>query len=1101
MQPKRLNIKISSTFILLIFILVSASPGFNVAAAPDTPANGGIIRGQVTSPGGYPLPFGTMVKLFEPGTETIRGMAQPDRFTGLFQIGPVPNGMYVLKAVPTFESGYTQSLPVAVSIVNNPVNIGEIALTLPQITGTVFAPDGITPASAEVLVFAGDHNIIQRTLALRGHIRIGGLPVGSYALVAFPIGGVPYWHSRPAVVSIPSPTSVQTVNLTLTKADLWGIIQDSLGNPVPGARITATKDSGEQAGDLSNEHGFWAIGGLVDGVYQLTATPPWENSGLLPPPPLEVTLPGANNPYTLVFGTPVKQVVGTVLTNTGTPVFHALVVAHRVNQPGAGKALSDASGAYQLDLAPGLWALTVKKVDDTSPSDWVFPDAPLLVYFQANNDPETRTQDFTVLTADVSVSGVVAMPDGSTPPFTVTVGFYSDEGVGVKLHIDPADGSFSARLPNGGYKVVIHPEDRGYVGPVVDPITLAPNGSLDMGTLTLLPRDAVVSGAITSGGNGVADIPIIAWRRGAPGSLRTVSGPDGLYSLAVSQGTWHIQPAPAPDQPYLYTGSGETLEFTPGQHIENIDFELLAADATILGRLVNEAGDPLTDAEGWASAFQIGAPEIHNGAPIQAGHFTILVPAGSYRVAAFFPAGSPYISTGERQVTVGSGETVELTLTVKIKNAAIAGALWDPRNEDIVEGVAGIVGAWSEGSWTAAPINTDNGTYRMGVAAGLWHLNFRIDPRSGYVKISGPVNVPVMAHQTAVVPLKVLPRDGRIEGLVLAPDGTPLAGAAVHAKGVGPLLDHLWLHTRSAEDGSFSLVVPHGQYRLGASYPNQDWIVPIEKLVEVPPGGVSGGHTLQFRLPDATISGTLTVSNTVSAGEVVVWAWAEDGAFTRGVFPVSLGGDHASGPYSLGVTSGTTWHLGAVYETERAYWFGRAEVIVSGPGEIAQDILLNGPHPKPAPAVVTFDASQPMHINLGDGAHIFIPAGAMPAEGLVTLRIVPIATLPHQGHANVLKYGYAFYATAENGEPIEAHFNLDVVITFLYDDAELARQHILEGSLKPAYFSTTTNRWTFPESFVVDTVANRIIMMIDHFTDYAITGQVGYQVFMPLTMR
>jgi hypothetical protein len=60
---------------------------------------------------------------------------------------------------------------------------------------------------------------------------------------------------------------------------------------------------------------------------------------------------------------------------------------------------------------------------------------------------------------------------------------------------------------------------------------------------------------------------------------------------------------------------------------------------------------------------------------------------------------------------------------------------------------------------------------------------------------------------------------------------------------------------------------------------------------------------------------------------------------------------------------------------------------------------------------------------------------------------------------------------------------------------------IAEHLLKPAYFSTTTNEWTFPESYVVDTAANRVVMQIDHFTDFALTGEAGFSVFLPTTLK
>jgi hypothetical protein len=149
--------------------------------------------------------------------------------------------------------------------------------------------------------------------------------------------------------------------------------------------------------------------------------------------------------------------------------------------------------------------------------------------------------------------------------------------------------------------------------------------------------------------------------------------------------------------------------------------------------------------------------------------------------------------------------------------------------------------------------------------------------------------------------------------------------------------------------------------------------------------------------------------------------------------------------------------------------------------------------------VITFEASQAQRLTLADGTKIFIPAGAMPVEGRVTLRIVPIATLPYQRHAHVVQYGYAFLATDESGRPIEEHFDHNVIIRFHYDEKDLnSREH----RLKPAYFSTTTNEWTFPEFFIVHPDRNVVTMEIDHFTDFALVeGPAPEEVFLPSIMR
>lgn len=1090
MDAKHVRLKWLSPAVALVLLLTTVG---------IAQAQGGTITGTVTSPGGYPLPAGTLVKLFKPGEWDVFGQANVDVDTGAFGLGPVSNGLYVLKAVPPTGSGYTQSEPVLVSVLSGSVDVGTVPLTEPEIYGTVVEPDGVTPVAAEVRIHTGGGLVVQWVEAPAGQFLVGGLPAGTYGLRASPVTDDPYWHSPLEPVTVNGYT--QTVTLTLGAADLYGTVTDHLGNPVPEATVYATEANGAhgQHRDLTSGSGYYAIGGLDSGTYILTARPPWYEGALLPPTPITVTLPPTPQEHDLAFGAPPKVVTGTVETNTSVPVQNAQVVAHRLDKGGRVEALSGGDGGYQLDMSDGLWALTVRAISTTTPSEWVYPNPPQLVHFQHNLNPEQKQVDFVVLTADALVSGAVEMPGGGVPPFTVTVSLHDDEGIGARTLISPTTGGFDIAVPNGGYNVWVIPDDEGYMGPVVDPIQVPPDGSYDLGTLTLLERDALITGTVTDeGGTGVPDIPVSAWRPGAPGGARAVTGPGGEYVLSVVAGEWQVQPSPGPDQPYIYTGPGARVTISSTETVSDVDFSLVAADATIAGLLVDEEGNPVTEAEGWASATHVVSPALHNGAPIQAGAFSIPVPGGTYFVAAHLPAGSPYMSAGERAVTVAAGETASVTLTVKEKDARIVGGLWDPRNQDVVEGVHSGVLAWAGGNWMRTAVDPGNGAFTMSVAAGLWHLAYRVDPQSDYVGLWHQKNIPVASGQTVgPVPLSVVERDGVISGTVLGPDGAPLAGAKVVADGTGPVVRDLWLSTHSGEDGSFRLSVPYGNYHLGATAGVADSIKPALRQVVVPPDGASGGHILQFRWPDAIISGTVGISTTAGVtGTVFIWGWSEDDAFVTARVPVT----DSEAPYSLDVISNTTWHLGAVYETLSQYWLAQEEVAL-GNGGATQDLVLTGPHPKPAPVAVTFDASQAQRILLADGTHIYIPAGAMPVEGLVTLHVVPIATLPHQRHANVYRYGYAFTAVDGEGQPITEHFNQEVVIGFAYDERELWYTGISEHSLKPAYFSTTTNEWTFPESYVVDTVANQVVMQIDHFTDFALTGESGFQVFLPLVLR
>ena len=190
-------------------------------------------------------------------------------------------------------------------------------------------------------------------------------------------------------------------------------------------------------------------------------------------------------------------------------------------------------------------------------------------------------------------------------------------------------------------------------------------------------------------------------------------------------------------------------------------------------------------------------------------------------------------------------------------------------------------------------------------------------------------------------------------------------------------------------------------------------------------------------------------------------------------------------------------------EEQNHYWVTRTLVAVSTPGLYTQDLVLAGPKLKPAPVTVLINPDEDRRLELSDGTRIFVPAGAIPAEGRVILHITPLANAAHHRNGDVLGLSYAFEVYAEDGTPITDSFNEDVIITFPYDPAELIARGLNINHVKPAYFSTTTNSWTTPDSYVVDEDAHTLTLQINHFTQYALISaeNVGYQVFAPMMMR
>ncbi|MCB0020748.1 MAG: carboxypeptidase regulatory-like domain-containing protein, partial [Anaerolineales bacterium] len=164
--------------LIALVLLISLTAGTLLFAAPEVQARVNLITGVVTDPAGNLPPAGSRVILVSPDG-TTHGEAAVDPATGAFDLGPVVSGNYILQAWPPFGAGLTPSLPQFISMVGLPIDLGDVPLTEPQITGTVYEPDGLTPADSLVHLFLGDEHY-QSTLAIDGEIQIGGLISGTY---------------------------------------------------------------------------------------------------------------------------------------------------------------------------------------------------------------------------------------------------------------------------------------------------------------------------------------------------------------------------------------------------------------------------------------------------------------------------------------------------------------------------------------------------------------------------------------------------------------------------------------------------------------------------------------------------------------------------------------------------------------------------------------------------------------------------------------------------------------------------------------------------------------------------------------------------------
>ena len=106
---------------------------------------------------------------------------------------------------------------------------------------------------------------------------------------------------------------------------------------------------------------------------------------------------------------------------------------------------------------------------------------------------------------------------------------------------------------------------------------------------------------------------------------------------------------------------------------------------------------------------------------------------------------------------------------------------------------------------------------------------------------------------------------------------------------------------------------------------------------------------------------------------------------------------------------------------------------------------------------------------------------------------------PTQPLANgsVALRSFRLEARTSAGQPV-THFQAPYTMTIAYADADLAARGIAESTLVVAFWDG--NRWVNVPG-QVDTEHNRVIIVLDHFTEFVLAAGGEQRVFLPLVLR
>jgi len=690
------------------------------------------------------------------------------------------------------------------------------------------------------------------------------------------------------------------------------------------------------------------------------------------------------------------------------------------------------------------------------------------------------TQNFALTSAGKTITGTVKDSAGTgintaqvfARPTESSTGTSGGFGTGAQTD---AQGNFTLNVVSGVYMVGVF---KPGMPPTQDKqITVPSSGNTTPATLSFV-LDANTSSLTISGtvsddaGNaipyaGVGGRKVVSTSDTTPvggDSGNFVGGPtdaNGAYTLYVSAGTWVVE-AFAPNFGRL--GSKTITVATTSLTGQNFSAATLNT-GTIKGQATKA-----TVAQQGVMVRAEGANGGNMTVTDASGNYALKVPAGTYAVTCFFP--------GIGESTPVTGITVTSSVDTTGKDCSIAAGVNITVN--LTDGTNPITGGFvdirdSNGRGNSTNTSTSSGAnaaYVVSVPPGTYTVRAG-NPSYGMIGSTSSVIVVAATPQTITYTAAVGARFA-ITGTVTG-DGTALANAWVSINGTPTGQTNIInLGTQTAANGTFSISIPNGTYRIRVDKPG--YKSPIGTAITVNGATISAG-TIALTTASLTITGTVTLNG---AGISNAFVDATDG---NGGFAVTQ--TDSTGAYSLPVSNGAwTVRAGSI-----GYESSAVTVTVSNSNSTGNTLTLtaiSGFTVKPEKQETVTPNSGGFFTNSDIGANfkMNIPANALgTSSNASTIKTQTNTSLPNPPTGSILsKNAVTISATDSSGQPIKT-LNDAVTITIPYTEADIP-SGVSESSLVIGVWNATTNNYD-TLSTTVDTTANTLTATTTHFSDFA----------------
>jgi len=366
---------------------------------------------------------------------------------------------------------------------------------------------------------------------------------------------------------------------------------------------------------------------------------------------------------------------------------------------------TDSNGNYSLKVTPGMWMVNVMLDPgmmggySNIAANYIYTGSPQQVNVVSSDNGNTYSgNDFEVQLADAVIKGLLVNENGSGVAGIRGYAF-ADSGVGPMMGMGMGapiqNSTFTIRVPAGTYNIGVEfpPESSGYTSTGMQEVTVA-SGETKTVNMEVKPNDKRIQvNFVDQNGDAVTDIAQMdLFAESSTGAhifkmLYSENLTGNSVTLSVCEGEWMIGYFVDPgennymSEPLSKDNKVTVTSANTADNPAQVDVVLRKADSTISGIVTDPDGNPITGA--WistdnrkASNFDIAGPMFILGeATDENGHYSITLPAGTYKVQAFLPPSMGYINPSGQEVTIDANNPATVDLQFGESNAKITGSV------------------------------------------------------------------------------------------------------------------------------------------------------------------------------------------------------------------------------------------------------------------------------------------------------------------------------------------------------------------------------------------------------------------------------------------